>query len=96
MQPEENQEDQYKTDPQVLGDGEDNRDMRDNPIADPDRDKNTDPAAVYTTLDSTQQTPEEHRKDQSKDPRKEEDKISATPPRDETGAYDDGGYAQPS
>lgn len=95
MQQEENQEDQYKTDPQVLGPGEDNRDLRDNPIADPDRDKNTDPAAVYTTLDSTQQTPEEHRKDQSKDPRKEESKVTDTPARDETGPYDDKGEAQP-
>ena len=95
MQQDENQEDQYKTDPQVLGPGEDNRDQRDNPVADPGRGRNTDPAAVYTTLDSTQQTPEEHRKDQSNDPRKEESKITGTPSRDETGAYDDQGEAAP-
>ena len=89
------QEDKYKTDPEVLGPGRDNRDLRDNPVSDPDRDRNTDPAAVYTTPDSTQQTPEEHRKDQSKDPRKEEDKITSTPPRDETGPYDDKGEAAP-
>ena len=89
------QEDQYKTDPQVSGPGEDNRDQRDNPVPDPDRNKNTDPAAVYTTLDSTQQTPEEHRKDQSKDPRKEEDKITSTPPLSETGQYDDKGLMEP-
>ena len=89
------QEDQYKTDPQVLGPGEDNRDQRDNPVPDPDRNKNTDPAAVYTTLDSTQQTPEEHRKDQSKDPRKEEDKITSTPSLEDTGQYDDKGLMEP-
>ena len=87
------EEDQFRTDKQVLGPGEENRDMRDNPVADDSRDRNHDTSALYLTSDSTMQSPEEHAKDQKKDPRKEEETITGTPALDETGPYDDRGEA---
>ena len=91
MQDKELQEDQFHTDRDVQGESQSNHDMEEKPLADPDDNENTDPDAIYSMLDSTLQTPEEHRKDQAKDPRKEEDKITGTPPLDETGAYPDKG-----
>ncbi len=93
MQEKEFEEDQFKTDPQVLGAGEDNRDLRDNPVGDADRDRNEDPTALYLTSDSTLQSPAEHEKDQKKNPLKEPDTFSDTRALDETGEYDDKGEA---
>lgn len=91
MQEKELQEDQFHVDRDVQNESQANRDMQDNPVSDSGRDKNTDPAAIYSTLDSTLQTPEEHRKDQRNDPRKEDSKITGTSSYDETGAYPDKG-----
>ena len=91
MQDKEFQEDQFHVDRDVQNESQANRDLMDNPVADPDRDRNTDPDAIYSMLDSTLQTPDEHRKDQAKDPRKEEDKVTGTPPLEETGDYPDKG-----
>ena len=93
MQDKEFEEDQFHTDRDVLGAGEDNREMRDNPAGDADSNPSADPAAIYTSDGSTMQTPEEHRKDQNTKVREEDSKITGTPPRDETEGYDDKGEA---
>jgi len=91
MQEKEFQEDQFHVDRDVQNESQANRDVQNNPVSDAGRDKNTDPDAIYSMLDSTLQTPEEHKKDHDKDPRTEDSKVTGTPPLDETGAYPDKG-----
>ena len=91
MQEKEFQEDQFHVDRDVQNESQANRDMQGNTASGISRGKKDDPDAIYSDLESTLQTPEEHKKDHDKDPRNEDSKVTGTPPLEETGAYPDKG-----